>query len=99
MGFVSTLNVITVFGDYLTGQTALVFDGDRRMRIPALRLSRLLDSRPRAAGRLDRKHTLSVLYNLAKEHKKNAQATDRRQLEDVQDAQGGGELSCTHSSP
>ena len=38
----------------------------------------------RAAERIDRKHTLSVLYNLAEGHKRNAQATDRRQLEDVQ---------------
>ena len=69
MGFISTLNAASMFGDWLAGKPMsfiltlawlgyLVFGFLGCWTVVRL------------AGRLDRKHTLSVLYNLVKEHKK-----------------------------
>ena len=68
MGFISTLNAASVFGEWLAGKplsfvltlawlgyTVFGFLGCWTV--------------VRLAGRWDRKHTLSVLYNLVKEHK------------------------------
>ncbi len=69
MGFISTLNAVSVFGDWIAGKPMWV--------VLTLGCSGYLIfgflgcwTAVRAAGRLDRKHTLSVLYNLVKEHKK-----------------------------
>jgi uncharacterized membrane protein len=68
MGFISTLNAVSVFGDWLAGKpmSVLLTIGCLGYLIfgflacwTAVRLG----------GRMDRKHTLSVLYNLVKEHK------------------------------
>jgi hypothetical protein len=68
MGFISTLNAVSMFGDWLAGKPmSFVFTiGCLGYLVfgflgcwTALRLG----------GRMDRKHTLSVLYNLVKEHK------------------------------
>ncbi len=69
MGFISTLNAISVFGDWLAGKPMSF----------VLNLAWLgyivfgflgCWTVVRLAGKLDRKHTLAVLYNLVKEHKK-----------------------------
>jgi hypothetical protein len=98
MGFVSTLNAISVFGDFLAGKPLSVLLG---IGVCGYLVFGFLGcwTAVRAAGRLDRKHTLSVLYNLVKEQKKHAQAPDRRQLENVQDAQAGGDLPPHLSTP
>jgi len=97
MGFVSTLNALSVFGDWMVGKSMSFILG---IGVCGYLVFGFLGcwTVVRAAGRMDRKHTLSVLYNLAEGHKRNAQATDRRQLEDVQNAQGGGELPAHLSS-
>jgi predicted permease len=68
MGFVSILNAVSVFGDWLAGKPISF----------VLTLACLgyvvfgflgCWTAVRLGGRLDRKHTLSVLYNLVKEHK------------------------------
>lgn len=98
MGFVSTLNALSVFGDWMAGKSMSLILG---IGVFGYLLFGFLGcwTAVRAAERMDRKHTLSVLYNLAEGHKRNAQATDRSQLEDVQNAQGGGELPAHFSSP
>jgi hypothetical protein len=69
MGLISTLNAASMFGDWLAGKPVsyLIAIGYFGYLVfgflgcwTAVRL----------AGRLDRKHTLAVLYNLVKEHKK-----------------------------
>jgi hypothetical protein len=69
MGFFSTLNAASVFGVYFVGKPislllALGYFG--YLLFGFLGCWTVV----RLAGRLDRKHTLSVLYNLVKEHKK-----------------------------
>jgi hypothetical protein len=69
MGFVSTLNAVSMFGDWLAGKPmsfilALAYLG--YIVFGFLGCWTVV----RIAGKLDRKHTLSVLYNLVKEHKK-----------------------------
>jgi hypothetical protein len=68
MGFLSTLNAVSMFGDWLAGKPISFI----------LTLAWLgycifgflgCWTVVRVAGKLDRKHTLSVLYNLVKEHK------------------------------
>ena len=68
MGFISSLNAANVFGDWLAGK-ALSF----LLTIGCLGYAVFgflgCWTVVRMAGRMDRKHTLSVLYNLVKEHK------------------------------
>jgi hypothetical protein len=69
MGFVSTLNAVSVFGDWLAGKPmsfVLAIGCFGYVLFGFLGCWTVV----RAAGRLDRKHTLSVLYNLVKEYKK-----------------------------
>lgn len=69
MGFVSTLNAVGVFGDWIAGKpmsSVLAIGCFGYVLFGFLGCWTVV----RAAGRLDRKHTLSVLYNLVKEHKK-----------------------------
>ena len=69
MGFVSTLNAVSVFGDWIAGKPVsfvLAIACFGYVLFGFLGCWTVV----RAAGRLDRKHTLSVLYNLVKEHKK-----------------------------
>jgi hypothetical protein len=68
MGFVSTLNAISAFGDWLAGRPmsfvlTLGFLGYIVFGFLGCWTA------VRVGGRMDRKHTLSVLYNLVKEHK------------------------------
>jgi hypothetical protein len=69
MGFISTLNAASVFGDWLQGKpisfvVTLAWLGYAVFGfLGCWTVVRL-------AGRVDRKHTLSLLYNLVKEHKK-----------------------------
>jgi hypothetical protein len=68
MGFISTLNAVSVFGDWLAGKPM-------SMLLTIGYLGYLVFgflacwTAVRLGGRMDRKHTLSVLYNLVKEHK------------------------------
>lgn len=69
MGLISTINAAGFFGDWLAGKPVSV--------LYALGYGGYLFfgflgcwTAVRLAGRLDRKHTLAVLYNLVKEHKK-----------------------------
>jgi hypothetical protein len=69
MGFISTLNAVSVFGEWLAGKPlsvvlAIAYFG--YVVFGFLGCWTVV----RLAGKLDRKHTLSVLYNLVKEHKK-----------------------------
>jgi hypothetical protein len=69
MGLISTLNAVSMFGDWLVGKPisyliAIGYFG--YMVFGFLGCWTVV----RLAGRLDRKHTLSVLYNLVEEHKK-----------------------------
>jgi hypothetical protein len=69
MGFVSTLNAVSFFGDWLAGKPMsflLAIGCCGYFLFGFLGCWTVV----RAAGRADRKHTLSVLYNLVKEHKK-----------------------------
>lgn len=69
MGFVSTLNAVSVFGDWIAGKPmsfVLAIGCFGYVLFGFLGCWTVV----RAAGRLDRKHTLSVLYNLVKERKK-----------------------------
>jgi len=69
MGFVSTLNALSVFADWLAGKPmsfVLALGCCGYILFGFLSCWTLV----RVGGRLDRKHTLSVLYNLVKEHKK-----------------------------
>ncbi len=68
MGFVSTLNAISAFGDWLAGKPmsfvlTLGFLGYIVFGFLGCWTA------VRIGGRMDRKHTLSVLYNLVKEQK------------------------------
>ncbi len=69
MGFVSTLNALSTFGDWL-GSKPMSFV--LTMGCCGYFVFGFLScwTVVRVAGRFDRKHTLSVLYNLVKEHKK-----------------------------
>ena len=77
MGFVSTLNAISAFGDWLAGKPMSFV-----LTIGCLGyfVFGFLGcwTAVRVAGRMDRKHTLSVLYNLVKEHK-NATTIEKPQ--------------------
>jgi hypothetical protein len=69
MGFISTLNAVSVFGDWLAGKPlsfvlTLAYVG--YIIFGFLGCWTVV----RLAGKVDRKHTLAVLYNLVKEHKK-----------------------------
>jgi hypothetical protein len=68
MGFISTLNAASMLGDWLAGKPmsfllALAYLG--YLVFGFLGCWTVV----RLAGRVDRKQTLSVLYNLVKEHK------------------------------
>src|SRR5882757_9695387 len=72
MGFVSTLNAASMFGDWLAGKPmsfvlSLAFLGYLVFGFHGCWTV------VRLAGRVDRKQTLSVLYNLVKEHKERDQ--------------------------
>ena len=68
MGFISTLNAASMLGDWLAGKPMSFI-------LTLAWLGYLLFgfivcwTVLRLAGKLDRKHTLSVLYNLVQEHK------------------------------
>jgi hypothetical protein len=69
MGFVSSLNAVSVFGDWLAGKPMsflLAIGCCGYILFGFLSCWTVL----RLAGRMDRKHTLSLLYNLVKENKK-----------------------------
>jgi hypothetical protein len=70
MGFFSTLKfAVSVFGDWLSTQPIsylFAIGGFGYLLFGFLGCWTAV----RVGGRLDRKHTLSVLYNLVKEHKK-----------------------------
>ena len=69
MGFVSTLNAVSFLGDWLAGKPmsfVLAIGCFGYFFFGFLGCWTVV----RAAGRADRKHTLSVLYNLVKEQKK-----------------------------
>ena len=69
MGFVSTLNAVSALGDWLAGKPMsllLALGCCGYLIFGFLGCWTVV----RVAGRIDRKHTLSVLYNLVKEHKK-----------------------------
>jgi hypothetical protein len=68
MGFISTLNAAGMFGDWLAGKPMsfiLTLAWLGYLVFGFLGCWTVV----RVAGKLDRKHTLSVLYNLVKEHK------------------------------
>ena len=68
MGFVSTLNAVSFLGDWLAGKPMsflLAIGGCGYFLFGFLGCWTAV----RVAGRMDRKHTLDVLYNLVKEHK------------------------------
>jgi hypothetical protein len=72
MGFISTLNAASMLGDWLAGKPmsfvlSLAFLG--YLVFGFLGCWTVV----RLAGRVDRKQTLSVLYNLIKEHKERDQ--------------------------
>ena len=69
MGFISTLNAASMFGDWLAGKPMsfiLTLAWLGYLVFGFLGCWTVV----RVAGKVDRKHTLSVLYNLVKEHKK-----------------------------
>jgi hypothetical protein len=68
MGFISTLNAAGMFGDWLAGKPMsfiLTLAWLGYLVFGFLGCWTVV----RVAGKVDRKHTLSVLYNLVKEHK------------------------------
>ena len=68
MGFISTLNAASMLGDWLAGKPmsfVLTLAGLGYLVFGFLGCWTVV----RLAGRVDRKQTLSVLYNLVKEHK------------------------------
>jgi hypothetical protein len=72
MGFISTLNAASMLGDWLAGKPisfvlTLAYLGYLVFGFLACWTV------VRLAGRVDRKQTLSVLYNLVKEHKERDQ--------------------------
>lgn len=68
MGFVSTLNAISAFGDWLAGKPMSFV---LTLGLLGYIVFGFLGcwTAVRIGGRMDRKHTLSVLYNLVKEQK------------------------------
>lgn len=68
MGFISTLNAISVFGDWLAGKPMWFLYTLGCLGYVVFGFLGCWTA-VRVGGRLDRKHTLSVLYNLVKEHK------------------------------
>ena len=70
MGFISTLNAISAFGGDWLGNKPLSFV--LTIGFVGYIIFGFLGcwTAVRVGGRMDRKHTLSVLYNLVKEHKK-----------------------------
>jgi hypothetical protein len=76
MGFISTLNAISVFGDWLAGKPmsfVLAIGWLGYLGFGFLGCWTAV----RLGGRMDRKHTLSVLYNLVKEHKEHKERENR----------------------
>lgn len=72
MGFVSVLNAVSVFGDWLAGKPisfVLTLGCFGYLVFGFLGCWTAV----RLGGRMDRKHTLSVLYNLVKERKNRDQ--------------------------
>jgi hypothetical protein len=69
MGFVSTLNALSVFGDWLAGKPMSFILALGCLGYAVFGFLSCWTA-VRVAGRMDRKHTLSVLYNLVREHKK-----------------------------
>jgi hypothetical protein len=69
MGFVSSLNAASLLGDWLAGKPMSVLFAIGCFGYAVFGFLGCWTA-VRAAGRLDRKHTLSILYNLVKEHKK-----------------------------
>jgi hypothetical protein len=70
MGFISTLNAVSAFaGEWLAGKPLSFL---LTLGILGYVIFGFLGcwTAVRVGGRIDRKHTLSVLYNLVKEHKK-----------------------------
>jgi hypothetical protein len=68
MGFISTLNAVSMLGDWLAGKPmsfVLTIGWLGYLIFGFLGCWTAV----RLGGRMDRKHTLSVLYNLVKEHK------------------------------
>jgi hypothetical protein len=68
MGFISSLNAASVFGDWLAGKPmsfVLTLGCLGYLVFGFLSCWTVV----RVAGRMDRKHTLAVLYNLVKERK------------------------------
>ena len=68
MGFVSVLNAVSAFGDWLAGKptsVVMAVGWGGYVFFAFLGCWTVV----RVAARMDRKHTLSVLYNLVKEHK------------------------------
>jgi hypothetical protein len=68
MGFISTLNAASVFGDWFAGKPmsfVLTLGCLGYLVFGFLSCWTVV----RVAGRMDRKHTLAVLYNLVKERK------------------------------
>jgi hypothetical protein len=68
MGFVSTLNAVSVFGDWLAGKPMSFVLALGCLGYVAFGFLSCWTA-VRLGGRWDRKHTLSVLYNLVKEQK------------------------------
>jgi hypothetical protein len=76
MGFISTLNALSVFGDWLAGKPmsfVLAIGWLGYLGFGFLGCWTAV----RLGGRMDRKHTLSVLYNLVKEHKEHKERENR----------------------
>ena len=72
MGFISTLNALSAFGDWLAGKPmsfVLTLASLGYLIFGFLGCWTVV----RLAGRVDRKQTLSVLYNLVKEQKERDQ--------------------------
>src|ERR1700727_786521 len=68
MGFISSLNAASFFGDWLAGKPMSFVLAIGCLGYVVFGFLGCWTA-VRAGGRLDRKHTLSVLYNLVKERK------------------------------
>jgi predicted permease len=68
MGFISTLNAINAFGDWLASKPLSFVISVGCLGYLVFGFLGCWTA-VRVGGRMDRKHTLSVLYNLVKEHK------------------------------
>jgi hypothetical protein len=68
MGFIATLNALSAFGDWLAGKPLSFVLTVGFLGYVVFGFLGCWTA-VRVGGRMDRKHTLSVLYNLVKEHK------------------------------